>query len=328
MTIARGEWLWTCRAGFEEDLREELSARPIDPRVIEPALVASRAPRAGDPLAPAFARQAAPVDVVAPPTTAACAAAVRDLAADRPFALHVWVPDSDPGNARAAEATALREALLRGPLRERVVETGNLAGDDPVIQIVLPSSGSAYAGALGVAAVLSPFAGGRARMKVPGSAPSRASMKLAEAFHWLGFGPEKGEACVDLGAAPGGWTWLLLARGARVTAVDPAKLAPAIAKDRRVTHVRGSAFDFEPREPVDWLFCDMVWRPLEVAALLAKWSRRRWARMVLANIKLPMKRRAEFLVRVRGVLEEGGWRDLRFRHLYHDRDEVTFFARR
>jgi 23S rRNA (cytidine2498-2'-O)-methyltransferase len=278
-----------------------------------------------------FARQAFSIVAEPPATLAACAAVVAELAGAAPlFSLHVWVPDTDAGNARSGEALALRESLQRkAAFRDRIRDARELRDPDaPVVQIALPARGGALAGALPLHLTPSPFPGGRARMKVPGSAPSRASMKLAEAIAWIGHGPEKGELCADLGAAPGGWTWLLLARGARVIAVDPAKLAPAIAKDRRVTHVRGSAFDYEPPEPVDWLLCDMVWRPLEVAATLAKWSRRRWARMLLANIKLPMKQRVAALAKVRATLAEGGWREIRMRHLYHDRDEITLYARR
>jgi 23S rRNA (cytidine2498-2'-O)-methyltransferase len=87
--------------------------------------------------------------------------------------------------------------------------------------------------------------------------------------------------------------------------------------------VRGDAFRFEPPEPADWLFSDMAWRPLESAALLAKWARRGWARLCIANIKLPMRKKAEMLVRVREILGDGGWSNLRVRQLYHDREEVT-----
>ena len=88
---------------------------------------------------------------------------------------------------------------------------------------------------------------------------------------------------------------MLAERRARVIAVDPAKLRPDILAKKGVRHVQESAFTFAPDEPIDWLFCDMAWRPLEVAALLAKWGRRRWARMLVANIKLPMTKKAEIL---------------------------------
>ena len=39
-----------------------------------------------------------------------------------------------------------------------------------------------------------------------------------------------------------------------------------------------------------------------------------------------MKKKVEYLGRVKEILATGGWRDLRVRQLYHDRDEVTLFA--
>jgi 23S rRNA (cytidine2498-2'-O)-methyltransferase len=162
------------------------------------------------------------------------------------------------------------------------------------------------------------------RMRREADSISRASMKLDEALEWLGDAPGRGETCVDLGAAPGGWTQRLLARGARVIAVDPAKMK---VQSPKLIHVQDSAFRFQPDEPVEWLFCDMAWRPLEVAQLLAKWGRHRWAIRTVSNIKLPMKDKWPMLDRVRATLEGGGWRDVKMRQLYHDRDEVTVTAR-
>jgi 23S rRNA (cytidine2498-2'-O)-methyltransferase len=171
--------------------------------------------------------------------------------------------------------------------------------------------------------------GGRRRMRRAGESPSRAAMKLEEALDRMPFEPSRGDVCVDLGAAPGGWTQRLVSRGAKVIAVDPARLMPELASNPRVRHVQESAFAFAPDEPVDWLFCDMAWRPLEVAQLLAKWGRRGWASHLVANIKLPMKDKNPILLRVRHTLtEDGGWKGLTVRQLYHDRDEVTVTAHR
>ena len=63
-----------------------------------------------------------------------------------------------------------------------------------------------------------------------------------------------------------------------------------------------------------------------MAALLAKWGRRHWASALIANVKLPMRQRVEFVRRVRQIVGEGGWQDVRARHLYHDREEVTLAA--
>lgn len=59
--------------------------------------------------------------------------------------------------------------------------------------------------------------------------PNRAYRKLWEAFTVLGEYPQPGERVVDLGASPGGWTWVSAELGADVIGVDKAPLDPAIA---------------------------------------------------------------------------------------------------
>ena len=76
--------------------------------------------------------------------------------------------------------------------------------------------------------------------------PSRAYLKLWEAFVRHGRAPQPGELCVDLGASPGGWTWLAASHGARVIAVDKAPLDDAIDAMSGVEWRAGSAFALAP----------------------------------------------------------------------------------
>ncbi len=334
-----GEWLLTTRPGCERDLIEELAftdARTAA-RVAGPSLVATvMMPHDRDkrPVELAFARQGFLVSHVGVPDAQTLARAItiglKKSGEPQAWALDGWVPDADATNSLQPEldrlmpeiATAIPPdwAARRVPgAREALGENGLYA------QVcLLPNQAAAGVGPVRDAPSLA--RGGRLRIRVPNAAPSRAAMKLAEAFAWLDRAPEPGDVCVDIGAAPGGWSWVLLQRGAKVYAVDPAQLAPSLRNKKNLTHLRADAFHFDPGEPVDWLFSDMAWRPLEAAALLAKWGRRGWARLLVANIKLPMKKKAEYVFRVREILTEGGWTDVRARQLYHDRDEVTFAA--
>jgi 23S rRNA (cytidine2498-2'-O)-methyltransferase len=333
-------WIWTCRAGFEPDLVQELTRA----RVQAAALVTSEV---RGHVWPVFARTGFPL--VAEVTPAGAAAAVGEaLAKTRgAWTLHAWVPDADATNTLSADAVKLGESVLASlPEAVRLRHVGGpragsagrgggaqapplIDGGDAVryggtvAQLCLVARDRVLFGLVPAQELPTLAPGGRARSRAPKTAPSRAARKLVEALEWFGRAPEAGEVCVDLGAAPGGWTAVLLERRARVIAVDPARLAPELRGKKGLAHVQASAFEFAPDEPVDWLFCDMAWRPLEVAALLAKWARRRWANTMLANIKLPMKQRVEFVRRVLSAVEQGGWRDLRARHLYHDRDEFT-----
>ena len=172
------------------------------------------------------------------------------------------------------------------------------------------------------------------RLKFPGDAPSRSTLKLDEAI--LTFLPKQaldirpGAKAVDLGAAPGGWTWQLVRRGLFVTAVDNGPMDPALMETGQVTHKREDGFRFQPKQPVDWMVCDMVEQPRRVAELMAEWLVRGWCRQTIFNLKLPMKKRyeelQECLHRIRRRLEEAGLNfEIKARQLYHDREEVTVY---
>ena len=279
-----GEWLFTTRPGADVDLIEELyyADAKSAPRPVAPSLVAARS-RPGEP---AFARQGFVVHSVVETAQLgdAVAAALARSGAPQPWALDVFVPDSDEGNLLAARAAALVPTLRTTTAwsEKRVADARAALADNGLYAqaCLLPPGDRVAVGVIPARDAPSLAPGGRLRVHVPDAAPSRAAMKLAEAFLWLDRAPDPGELCVDLGAAPGGWTWVLLERRARVIAVDPAFLARSLQGRRGVEHLRRDAFKYEPREPVDWLFSDMAWRPLESAALLAKWARRAWARFV------------------------------------------------
>lgn len=333
-----GEWLFTTREGAEQDLIDEfrLLGEKDLPSVVAPALLAAkRAPKRDGRIDLAFARHGFAVRAVATPRTldeakTTVVEAVTPELSSSGYVLSAWVPDSKVGNPLAPRAAALAEAIeaeLTARGARRVPSRSVGAESMALVDVCVYDAGSIAVGVTPTHDAMSLAPGGRMRVRVPGDRPSRAARKLAEAFLWLGMGPEPGELCVDLGAAPGGWSFVLLDRRARVVAVDPAKLEPDLMKRRGLKYVKGSAFDFEPDEPVDWLLCDMAWRPLEVAQMLARWARRRDATLLVANFKLPMKRKAEMVARIRKTLEDGGWRSVRAKQLYHDREEVTVTAR-
>ncbi len=180
----------------------------------------------------------------------------------------------------------------------------------------------------------SPWPMGIPRLKVPRDAPSRATLKLEEAWHF--FIPEEEWAdrlkartrAVDLGAAPGGWTYQLVARGITVYAVDNGPMAPELMATGMVEHIREDAFLYEPRKPVQWLVSDIADKPARVADLVGRWLSKGWCREAIFNLKLPMKQRFQAVLdcrdRIAARMDETGVRyELRFRQLYHDREEVT-----
>ncbi len=343
VALVPGDWLCTTREGSEQDLVDELLVLNVKelPQIIAPALVSVPGipKRDRTPVELTFARQGFPVaDIVESHDLdelieRLVRGLVPRLTHAEQYALHVWVPDSKIGNPLSGLAEEVETQLAARiasalPRATRVDDSAlRRMGSIPFAQVCLVEPSRAVSGVSHSNQALSLARGGRTRVRVTGELPSRAARKLEEALAWINVAPSAGDVCVDLGAAPGGWTYVLLERKARVIAVDPAYLRPDIAAHKHVRHVKDSAFTFAPDEPVDWLFCDMAWRPLEVAALLARWGRKRWARMLVANIKLPMTKKAEILARVKGILQsEGQWKHIRTKQLYHDRDEITLVA--
>ena len=95
----------------------------------------------------------------------------------------------------------------------------------------------------------------------------------------------------DLGAAPGGWTWVLMRQGLRVIAIDNGPLRQHLLDSGRVEHLRADGFQWQPKGPLDWMVCDMVEQPRRVAERMATWFREGWCRHAIFNLKLPMKKR-------------------------------------
>jgi len=103
--------------------------------------------------------------------------------------------------------------------------------------------------------------------------PSRAYLKLWELFTVLDTRPAPGEFCIDLGASPGGWTWVLQGLGAKVLSIDKAPLDPVIARLPNVEQRLESAFALDPKSigRVDWLFSDVICYPKRLLITLRRW---------------------------------------------------------
>jgi 23S rRNA (cytidine2498-2'-O)-methyltransferase len=133
----------------------------------------------------------------------------------------------------------------------------------------------------------SPFPNGECRfVEDRQGPPSRAYLKLWEACTRLGAWPLPGEHCVDLGAAPGGWTWAMARLGAAVLAVDRAPLDPGVAALPGVRPLRGDAFAQPlPEAPVDWLCSDVIAYPARLLDLVARWIAAGAARRIVCTLK-------------------------------------------
>ncbi len=151
--------------------------------------------------------------------------------------------------------------------------------------------------------------------------PSRAYLKLWEAFTLLEVSPQKGERCLDAGACPGGWSWVLQGLGADILAIDRAPLDPRMNKFPNIEFRKGDALAKGPEElgEFDWVFSDVICYPERLLEWIKVWISSRATKHILCSVKF---RGDEGY----GVLKElkkipNSW----IRHLFVNKHEVTFY---
>jgi 23S rRNA (cytidine2498-2'-O)-methyltransferase len=330
-----------CRAGFETECALEIAAVRGVPNLsaVEPGTgfvnYVPASPRSNaepDLRRLTFARQCLPVfaHLDQLPRTDRLTPIMAALAERGERYVDAWVeaPDTDDGKALAPFCKSFGNALIGGLKKARLL--------DPTaprrLHAFFPQSNNVYLAAADPKHS-SPWPQGIPRLKFPREAPSRSTLKLDEAFlvlldenereRWL----KPGMGVVDLGAAPGGWTWQFVRRSMRVAAVDNGPMDRALMDSGLVTHLREDGFRYRPKKNVDWMVCDMVEQPRRVAELMAQWLAQGWCRQTIFNLKLPMKKRYEETQRCLDIVRQVSTK-LRAKQLYHDREEITAFAQR
>ncbi len=265
-----------------------------------------------------------------------------DAAGALPAMASEWVietPDTNEGKALAALCRGIQSPLqLALTKAERwAPETDSMAAGLR-LHVCFLSGTAAYVG-YADRSNSAPWPMGIPRLKFPRSAPSRSTLKLEEALLWF-LSPatraallRPGMRAVDLGAAPGGWSWQLVKHHMSVTAVDNGTLAPELLDSGLVEHRREDGFRYRPAQAVEWMVCDIVEQPIRVAQLAARWLVQGWCRRAIFNLKLPMKRRFQevekCLALIHAELGQAGFNyRLACKQLYHDREEVTVYLGR
>ena len=250
-----------------------------------------------------FVRQALPnAQVMTRPSINTWAQALVDSALTLPAETTDWrlhlVPiygDAKAGNNRVRLIReAVRELLQkrrRSLLRTLSESTEPFDVQSSMVQLVMtePDQGIVSACPAGQLAgwrhLVSAFPGGQLPVAENKAAPSRAFAKLVEAQQRMGYSISPGQSVVDLGASPGGWSYVAVQNGASVIAVDRSELRPDLMSNRNVTFVKGDAFRFQPPSRVDWMVCDVIAAPERSIDNLLHWARSRWMNRFVVSIK-------------------------------------------
>jgi len=248
------------------------------------------------------------------------------------WSLHIFEPRStETGEQYARQRLVMQEifshlkqkrrSLLRASTEDRDRET-------TLVQILMTSADAGFISiappkdrhALG--STLVPFAAGYIDIPDDPAPPSRAFKKLMEAHTLFTLNFRRGDHCVDLGAAPGGWTHFLIKHGCVVTAVDRSPLDPRLMRSKQLSFTRGNALTWLPEKRVDWLVCDVITSPDRTAALLSNWLSRSLCHNFCVTIKFKGDPDLTTLASIRELL---GRYCVRWdgKQLTHNKNEVT-----
>jgi 23S rRNA (cytidine2498-2'-O)-methyltransferase len=155
---------------------------------------------------------------------------------------------------------------------------------------------------------------------------SRAECKLLEALDAFSLSLDSFKTGLDLGAAPGGWSHVLLQHGITVTAVDPAQLAPRLEQEPELTHFKGTTQEYirkYPKGKTDVLLNDMKMDVDKSVAITKEFSGYlNPGGIGIITFKLPQ--RFHYTQIKNGLISlSERFQILTARQLFHNRSEIT-----
>lgn len=334
--------------GYADVLRAELAslgARVDAHNESTPGVIV--VPRASVGLVdPCFARQVLPdARLLAASNANDLAAQVLDAAAASgavllPDDVDVTLPEMPRRGSHALDEHPLTSALgeLEDVLRKKIAgrreKHGGTEATGHVVRVLVVDAWSAWISVgkrpAGPALLAWPsaFPGGRALREDARDAPSSAHRKLDEALAWLEFAPGPDDLVLDLGAAPGGWSWVCLQRGASVIAVDRADLHDEVARHPRLTHARADAFRYVPERQPTWLICDVIAEPERSLEVAQRALGSRQLRALVVTLKLKRPPQLDLLKKARALARSTPGFFGRVKHLAANKLEVTLLMRR
>lgn len=267
-------------------------------------------------------------------------AAIEKVAMELPgkaFSVHVMQSISE-GEEGALSSDGIKS--LRSRIESQLTGQGKTIvrrGSDATCS-VLCTSGQLFVGGFVAQGAVSSWPLGAIRIRRDEGEISRAERKLIEAIEHFEIQISAQTKALDLGAAPGGWTRVLLSHGAHVTAVDPANLDPRLQGAANLSFVRQNAEDFVlgleregiPNENWNLVVNDMRADPLWSAGIMQRLAPYLQPQAVIVmTVKLaegdPHATRAT-LERVEEILRRA-YIITAVKQLFHNRSECTLVGR-
>jgi len=279
---------------------------------------------------PIFLRHIFPVEAEFPLTGAADETAtvlqsfalqLKERVAGRKVAVQVRKSQTSPFPYSSAEGRDVIAPVIRDFGGEVVP-----SGADWIVSIYAAKN-KLFAGCSAPRDNLSDWPGGAVRFRREEGLISRAAFKLLEAERAFKLPLDRYTNALDLGAAPGGWTSVLLERGLKVTAVDPADMDASLALHPKLRHLRKNAADvaFAPGS-FDLMVCDMSWDPHHTCRVVSKLASALSAGASgIITLKLMYRKPFQSIHELQKAYAEQ-FEIRKIKQLFHNREEVTMWV--
>ena len=160
---------------------------------------------------------------------------------------------------------------------------------------------------------------------------SRAYLKLQEALLWSGIRINEGDCCAEIGASPGGACQLLLEKGARVIAIDPAEMDEEIAKHENLVYLRGKGKEVRKKElkNVRWLVSDISATPtytLDTIEEMVSNQHCQRIRGLILTLKLTDWKLVDDIAHWKQRVQDFGFQVVKTRQLAFNKKEICLVA--
>ena len=254
--------------------------------------------------------------------------------------VHVWQRgDREPTNLPSAAAELARALNLQQANSEETAQTARLIKngtiDTPtplVIDCLIVEPNEWWIGCHRASGPETRWPGGIYDRHPPVDMVSRAYLKMDEALSWSQLPVRPDEQVAEIGCSPGGASQALLERGLSVLGIDPAIVDERVLANARFTHIRKRGHEVKRREfrRTRWLTADLNVAPQYTLDTVEEIVTHRDVdvRGMLLTLKLLEWTLAEEIPAYLDRIHHWGYREVRARQLFHNRQEICVVARR
>ncbi len=217
----------------------------------------------------------------------------------------------------------INNKIINDQINNLLNKNSNIKNPEQIISIVI-NNNKIFIGISESKYNLSSWPGGECRFKKDENLISRAEFKLLEAIDVFNLDLSKYKTALDLGAAPGGWTKVLLNNNLKVTAIDPALLSPKIINNPNVYHFKGLAQDFiKYDDKFDIIVNDMrmdTYESINLMKIYSKYISKNG--LIIMTLKLRNTNTQTQTNKCLNILKNN-FNILHARQLFHNRTEIT-----